>query len=62
MPTSIAACCVVTDMIKNMNIDEAKDITAKEIIEKLNGLPKEKEHCAELVIKTLQKAIKDIRW
>lgn len=59
-PPVIAACCVVTDVIKNKNIDEAKDITAKEIIEKLNGLPKEKEHCAKLVINTLHNAIKNI--
>lgn len=59
-PPVIASCCVVTNMIKNMNIDEAKNITAKEIIEKLNGLPKEKEHCAELVINTLHNAIKNM--
>ncbi len=59
-PPVIAACCAITNMIKNMNIDESKNITAKEIIEKLNGLPKEKVHCAELVIKTFKKAIKSI--
>lgn len=59
-PPVIASCCVVTNMIKNMDIDEAKNITAKEIIEKLNGLPKEKEHCAELVINTLHNAIKNM--
>lgn len=56
-PPVIASCCVLTDMIKNMDIEKAKNITAKEIIEKLNGLPKEKEHCAELVEITLKKAI-----
>ena len=60
-PPVIAACCAVTNMIKNMNIDESKNITAKEIIEKLNGLPKEKVHCAELVVKTLEKAILNIK-
>ena len=60
-PPVIASCCIVTDMIKNMNIEKAKNITAKEIIEKLNGLPKEKEHCAELVIKTIKKAIENIK-
>ena len=60
-PPVLASCCVVTEMIKNMNIEKAKNITAKEIIEKLNGLPKEKEHCAELVIKTIKKAIGNIK-
>ena len=59
-PPVLASCCVVTEMIKNMNIEKAKNITAKEIIEKLNGLPKEKEHCAELVVETLNKAIENI--
>lgn len=59
-PPVIASCCVLTDMIKNMDIEKAKNITAKEIIERLNGLPKEKEHCAELVIETFKKAIKSI--
>lgn len=60
-PPVIASCCAVTDMIKNMNIENAKNIVAKEIIERLNGLPKEKEHCAELVIKTIKKAIENIK-
>ncbi len=59
-PPVIASCCVVTDMIKEMNIEKAKTLTADEIIKKLNGLPKEKEHCAELVIKTLKKTIENI--
>ena len=59
-PPVIASCCVVTEMIKNMEIEKAKTLTANEIINKLNGLPKEKEHCAELVIKTLRKAIENI--
>lgn len=59
-PPVIASCCVATELIKEMNIGKAKTLTADEIIKKLNGLPKEKEHCAELVIKTLRKAIDDI--
>lgn len=59
-PPVIASCCLVTEMIKNMEIEKAKTLTAKKIINKLNGLPKEKEHCAELVIKTLRKAIENI--
>ncbi len=59
-PPVIASCCVVTEMIKEMNIEKAKTLTAEEIIKKLNRLPKEKEHCAELVIKTLRKTIDNI--
>ena len=59
-PPVIASCCIVTKMIKNVNIERAKEITANEIIEKLEGLPNEKIHCAELVIKTLRKTIENI--
>lgn len=41
-PTVIASCCVVTEMIKNMEIEKAKTLTVNEITNKLNGLPKEK--------------------
>ncbi len=60
-PPVIASCCVVTEMIKNINIEKAKDITADEVIKKLEGLPNEKTHCAELVIKTLRKAINNLK-
>lgn len=60
-PPVIASCCIVTKMIKNVNIEKAKEITANEIIEKLEGLPNEKIHCAELVINTLRKAINNLK-
>ncbi len=56
-PPVIASCCAITELIRGMNIYETKYITANEIIKQLNGLPKEKEHCAELVEKTLKQAI-----
>ncbi len=60
-PPVIASCCVVTEMIKNINIEKAKDITADEVIKRLEGLPNEKTHCAELIIKTLRKAINNLK-
>ena len=60
-PPVIASCCVVTEMIKNINIEKAKEITADEVIGNLDGLPIEKRHCAELVIKTLRKAISNLK-
>lgn len=56
-PPVIAACCAITELIKGMNVYETKYITANEIIKQLNGIPKEKEHCAELVEKTLKQTI-----
>ena len=60
-PPVIASYCIVTKMIKNVNIEKAKEITADKVIENLDGLPIEKRHCAELVIKTLRKAINNLK-
>ena len=60
-PPVIASCCVITKMIKNINIENAKYITANEIIEDLDGIPDEKIHCAELVVNTLRKAINNLK-
>ena len=56
-PPVIASCCELTRLVKCMKIEEALKINEKIIIENLRGLPNEKEHCAELVVKTLEKAI-----
>lgn len=56
-PPVIASCCELTRLVKCMKIEEALKINEKIIIENLGGLPNEKEHCAELVVKTLEKAI-----
>ena len=59
-PPVIASCCVVTEIIKNINIEKVKQITVNEVIENLDGLPIEKRHCAELVINTLRRAIENL--
>ena len=56
-PPVIASCCELTRLVKCMKIEEALKINEKIIIENLGGLPNEKEHCAELVVKTIEKAI-----
>ena len=56
-PPIIASCCVVTEAIKDMNIEQVIHIDGPFIIKELDGLPKEKEHCAELVQKTLYRTI-----
>jgi len=41
------------------NIDEVSEISNKELIESLNGLPDEHIHCAKLATDTINKAIKN---
>ena len=60
-PPIIASCCVVTEAIKDMNIEQVIHIDGPFIIKELDGLPKEKEHCAELVEKTLHKVLNDYK-
>ena len=60
-PPVIASCCELTSLVKCMKIEEALKINEKIIIENLGGLPNEKEHCVELVVKTLKKAILNLK-
>lgn len=41
-PPIIASCCVVTEAIKDMNIEQVIHIDGSFIIKELDGLPKEK--------------------
>jgi NifU-like protein involved in Fe-S cluster formation len=48
----------LTEMIKNKTLKEAEEITEKEILQFLNGLPTEKKDCVCLAKRTLAKALK----
>lgn len=53
-----AACgSIVTQIVKNMTLQNAKRINEHQIIEELGGLPGDECHCATLVLKTLRKTI-----
>jgi len=56
---SIASGSMVTEMAKRMNISEAQRISQHDVLDALDGLPEESEHCALLAANTLKKAIKD---
>jgi len=49
------------EMVKEKTLEEAEEITEKDIINFLGGLPKPKIHCTCLVKRTLQKAIERYR-
>jgi len=57
--SNIATASITSELVKGKNIEEAKEITWKEVTDKLNGLPGTKIHCSVLAVDTLKSAIKN---
>jgi nitrogen fixation NifU-like protein len=57
--TSIAAGSMVTELSAGREIGEALEISQANVLEALDGLPEESEHCALLAATTLKLAISD---
>ncbi len=57
--SAIASSSVATDMIIGMTIDEALELTNKQIIKELGGLPAVKIHCSVLADHAIKSAIYD---
>jgi nitrogen fixation NifU-like protein len=56
---SIACGSMATEMALGKSIEQIRDITPEKIIEALEGLPADHEHCASLAAGTLQLALTD---
>ena len=56
---AIAVSSMVTEMAKGKTLEEALKISNKSVVEKLEGLPKNKLHCSNLGADALAKAIED---
>lgn len=57
--TSIASGSMATELAVGKSLNEAMEIGQKEVLEALDGLPEESEHCALLAATTLKLAISD---
>lgn len=58
---SIATSSMITEMAKGKTIEEALEITEKQLIDALDGLPENKIHCSVLGVKGLRSAIEDYK-
>ena len=58
---TIACGNMLMKMIKDKKIDEISSISKNDLIEILDGLPKEHLHCAKLAVDTLKDALKNIK-
>ncbi len=56
-PPSIAAGSVLTEIITNLTVEEARKLTPQDITRALERLPRNKEHCSTLAIDALRAAL-----
>jgi nitrogen fixation NifU-like protein len=60
-PAAIAAGSVLTEMLKDHRLDEARQIESAHVLKRLGGLPLGKRHCANIAVSALTKAIEEVK-
>jgi len=57
--SSVASGSMVTEIAKGKSLSEAREITQRDVLDALGGLPEEDQHCALLGENTLKAALRD---
>jgi len=58
---SIASASMVTELVKDVAVDEALFLSPGDVSQALGGIPEEKMHCSELAVEALYKALTNYR-
>jgi nitrogen fixation NifU-like protein len=58
---AVATSSMITELIKGKNLEEALEISNKQVAEALDGLPPIKMHCSNLAESAVRSAIEDYR-
>jgi nitrogen fixation NifU-like protein len=58
---AIATSSMITELVKGKTLEEAEQITNRNVAEALDGLPPVKMHCSNLAADALHEAIKNYR-
>lgn len=57
--SAIASSSISTEMIKGKTVEDALNLTNKQVVEALGGLPAHKLHCSVLAEEAIKSAVKD---
>lgn len=57
---AMACGSAVTELLKNKNIDEARQISREELLRKVGGLPPASGHAAQLTVDTLSALLRNL--